>query len=408
MIPSGKTVVSSPSLTPIVGFTTMTADLFHVAHLNFLKSCKALCDQLIVGVTVDARCHQRKRQPIIPFEQRKAIVEAIRYVDLVVEDAGQPKHKMCDDLNVSRVFIGDDYCAEAEYLDLRNSRPNVQVYFIPRTSHISTTALIKKIKHDILTDVQVLNYGISGPLLCFPIDKKHSIVCKPVVLGATESSAENGADVYGIATPLPRNWKVGKVVTNQFPMISGVNGWREIIVMRQLRDVPFVPYLGYYCVHIAKNPIWGNDEKMSRIDKMQHERKYPAKTLMIHMSHAGSTLNEYIRDFRARHSHHDTSREFQRLCAKIATQIEVLREKAVIHGDLHPNNICVSTHKSQEANIDQIDTEISFVDFGWSMSRECAMSPEEQTYFYTCLSENFDWQHFYDSLESFDLLQYYH
>lgn len=379
----------------------MTADLFHVAHLNFLKSCKALCDQLIVGVTVDDRCHQRKRQPIIPFEQRKAIVEAIRYVDLVVEDTGQSKQKMCDDLNVSRVFIGDDYCYAEEYLGLR-ARQDIQVYFIPRTSHISTTALIKKIKYDILTDVKVLNYGISGPLLCFPIDKKHSIVCKPVVLGATESRADTGADVYGIATPLPRNWKVGKVVTNQFPMISGVNGWREIIVMRQLRDVPFVPYVGHYCVHSAQSPVWGNDEKMSRIDKMQYERKYPAKTLMIHMSHAGSTLHEYIRDFRAHHSHQETSVEFQRICAKIAAQIEVLREKAVVHGDLHPNNICIANEKSGDVN-----ATISFVDFGWSMSRECVMSLEEQTYFYNCLSENFDWQHFYDSLESFDLLQYY-
>ena len=68
-----------------VGYTTGVYDMFHIGHLNVIKKAKGLCDYLIVGVsTDDVVIKNKNKTPIIPFEERAAIVEAIRYVDKVV------------------------------------------------------------------------------------------------------------------------------------------------------------------------------------------------------------------------------------------------------------------------------------------------------------------------------------
>lgn len=68
-----------------IGYTTGVYDMFHIGHLNILRRAKEQCETLIVGVTTDELCYSRKQKyPIINQEERKAIVEAIRYVDKVV------------------------------------------------------------------------------------------------------------------------------------------------------------------------------------------------------------------------------------------------------------------------------------------------------------------------------------
>jgi len=58
-------------------------DLFHVGHLNLLKYAASLGDFLVVGINTDELTERDKRRPIIPLEQRKAILEAIDCVDFV-------------------------------------------------------------------------------------------------------------------------------------------------------------------------------------------------------------------------------------------------------------------------------------------------------------------------------------
>ena len=68
-----------------IGYTTGVFDMFHIGHLNILQRAKAQCDYLIVGVSTDELVFQEKhKKPIIPFADRCAIVEAIKYVDQIV------------------------------------------------------------------------------------------------------------------------------------------------------------------------------------------------------------------------------------------------------------------------------------------------------------------------------------
>ena len=72
-----------------VGYTTGVFDMFHIGHLNILRRAKDMCDYLIVGVSTDKLVQSYKHKtPIIPYEERKAIVEACRYVDEVVPREG--------------------------------------------------------------------------------------------------------------------------------------------------------------------------------------------------------------------------------------------------------------------------------------------------------------------------------
>ena len=64
----------------VIGYTTGVFDMFHIGHLNIIKRAKAQCDYLIVGVSTDELCLSYKgKLPLIPFKDRKAIIEALKY-----------------------------------------------------------------------------------------------------------------------------------------------------------------------------------------------------------------------------------------------------------------------------------------------------------------------------------------
>ena len=68
----------------VIGYTAGVFDLFHIGHLTLLKNAKALCDKLIVGVTVDELVLYKGKHAMIPFSDRAEIVRSIKYVDAVV------------------------------------------------------------------------------------------------------------------------------------------------------------------------------------------------------------------------------------------------------------------------------------------------------------------------------------
>lgn len=131
----------------IIGYTAGVFDLFHVGHLNVLKKSKSLCDKLIVGCTVDELVVKNKRKtPVIPFNERVEILESIKYVDLVVaqeENTYSDKYKAWEMYKFNMIFVGSDWKGSKKWTDLEEklSKVNVKVIYFPYTSSTSSTII---------------------------------------------------------------------------------------------------------------------------------------------------------------------------------------------------------------------------------------------------------------------------
>lgn len=138
----------------IIGYTCGSFDLFHIGHLNILKKAKEHCDYLIVGLNSDEtmlRC--KNKLPIIPYSERKQILEAIKYVDEVIKVECPQKDSKADDwkyrTSADIVFSGDDHSSSPEWQELINYKKEHggKVIFFPYTKSTSST-LIRKVLED--------------------------------------------------------------------------------------------------------------------------------------------------------------------------------------------------------------------------------------------------------------------
>ena len=126
-----------------IGYTTGVFDLFHIGHLNILKKAKESCDYLIVGVTVDELVAYKGKKAIIPFEERKAIVEAIKYVDEVVPQKSMDKMEAWNTYHFDRMFVGDDWKGTPawNHWEEEFAKLGVGIVYFPYTNSTSSTAL---------------------------------------------------------------------------------------------------------------------------------------------------------------------------------------------------------------------------------------------------------------------------
>lgn len=118
-----------------------TFDLLHEGHINLLKRAKELGDCLIVGLSNDEFNAIKNKQTYFPFESRRIILEAIKYVDLVIEEkTWEQKIEDVKSLDVDIFVMGDDWKGKFDFL-----KEYCEVIYLPRTIGISTT----KIKQDL-------------------------------------------------------------------------------------------------------------------------------------------------------------------------------------------------------------------------------------------------------------------
>jgi glycerol-3-phosphate cytidylyltransferase len=132
-----------------VGYTTGVFDLFHVGHLNILKRAKEQCEFLIVGVSTDELVEEyKKNRPVIPFNDRKAIIEGIKYVDKVIPQINRDKFEAWIDLNFDVMFVGDDWKGSSLFCDVERkfTSVGVEIVYFPYTPGISSTIVKEKIK----------------------------------------------------------------------------------------------------------------------------------------------------------------------------------------------------------------------------------------------------------------------
>lgn len=123
-----------------------TYDLLHYGHINLLKRAKELGDYLIVAVSTDKfNLNEKNKKCYFSYEQRKSLVESIRYVDLVIpEEDWNQKRTDVHEYHIDTFVIGDDWKGEFDYL----IDEGVEVVYLPRTPEISTTQIKNDLKEN--------------------------------------------------------------------------------------------------------------------------------------------------------------------------------------------------------------------------------------------------------------------
>lgn len=132
-----------------IGYTAGVYDMFHIGHLNVIRNAKAQCERLIVAVSTDELVREYKNKtPIIPYENRAAIVEAIRYVDKVVPQSNMDKRQAAIENGIDVMFVGDDWKGTAKWNKIEEDLADigVKVVYLPHTDGISSTMLREILK----------------------------------------------------------------------------------------------------------------------------------------------------------------------------------------------------------------------------------------------------------------------
>ena len=118
-----------------------TFDLLHYGHIELLKRAKALGDYLIVALSTDEfNSVEKNKHCYFSYEQRKSLLEAIRYVDLVIpEETWEQKKTDAHEYHIDTFVIGDDWEGKFDFL----KDEGVEVVYLPRTPEISSTQIKK-------------------------------------------------------------------------------------------------------------------------------------------------------------------------------------------------------------------------------------------------------------------------
>ncbi|MBQ7187639.1 MAG: glycerol-3-phosphate cytidylyltransferase [Ruminococcus sp.] len=125
-----------------------TFDLLHYGHINLLRRAKALGDYLIVALSTDEfNWNEKHKKCYFSYEERKSLLEAIRYVDLVIpEENWEQKRSDIKEFRVDTFVMGDDWKGKFDEL-----AELCEVVYLPRTPEISTTQIKSDLKMSVMT-----------------------------------------------------------------------------------------------------------------------------------------------------------------------------------------------------------------------------------------------------------------
>lgn len=116
-----------------------TFDLLHYGHIRILKRAKELGDYLVVALSTDEFNATKGKKAYHSYETRKKMLEAIRYVDLVIpENNWEQKVQDIKDYKIDVVVMGDDWAGSDKFDYLKDY---CQVVFLERTPGVSTTMI---------------------------------------------------------------------------------------------------------------------------------------------------------------------------------------------------------------------------------------------------------------------------
>jgi glycerol-3-phosphate cytidylyltransferase len=381
------------------GYSTGTFDLLSMKHLELLRMMKQRCNFLTIGLVSDALGEQQKRVPLLPFAHRRALLEHCRWVDEVVEHNGDDKLTAWSKLHFDILFIGDDYYGKEEYEQFERQAPNIPVVYLPlpHPTYEHTTDMIRRLEHRYILHWTPLHYGVGGMVWQYRSTDCHMVI-KSVMLGQSEykdTQTPLSGNVYRLSVPPPRNWKQRQplsVPVQTQPNLTGVNGWREILVHREvLRDkYAWNPVFQVRQVYencektpVTAAPVSSVPTSLTAVTRLQEERAYPVAMYWLYQQHAGVTLDAWLK------AHHDEPERVRKVWSQLEQLWKDLKQEQLVHGDVHPFNLCVQ---------ETADDLVSLIDFGWCYHHSFALDKEEVAYYRQHLENRFDEKHFYQSL----------
>ncbi|MBO7303604.1 MAG: glycerol-3-phosphate cytidylyltransferase [Clostridia bacterium] len=120
-----------------------TFDLLHYGHINLLKRAKELGDYLVVVLSTDEfNWNMKQKKCYFTYDQRKKLLEAVRYVDLVIpEESWEQKVSDVQLYHIDTFVMGDDWKGKFDFL-----KDYCEVVYLERTPEISTTQIKKELK----------------------------------------------------------------------------------------------------------------------------------------------------------------------------------------------------------------------------------------------------------------------
>ena len=122
-----------------------TFDLLHYGHINLLRRAKEQGDYLIVALSTDEfNWNEKQKKCYFSYEKRKQLLEAIRYVDLVIPEEGWGQ-KVSDvkEYHVDTFVMGDDWAGKFDFIQ---EETDAEVIYLARNPEISTTQIKKDLK----------------------------------------------------------------------------------------------------------------------------------------------------------------------------------------------------------------------------------------------------------------------
>lgn len=401
-----------------IGYSTATMDMFHQGHIRFIQTCRTLLppgSTLIIGLTTDELAAKQKRPTTMSYEHRRAIL--LGFVDDVVPHTGDDKITAWKKLHFTDVFIGDEYFGKKEYEELKSI--GVPVHYVPRhpDDHLSSSEIERQSAIRLAKQLTIISTaGPGGPILqlsCLP----EPVIIKQVRVSQLEYEAGGEtvhmrtANVYKLPIPNPRNFKKKGEVA-KFPNIPGVNSYREIDIQPLITGKPWCTTTDVSLIRremstmpkVTAQPDWSH---------LNRDKDQPKEIYFIYQRSGGITLAAWI-DQQCNET--DFVRQLVDIIQHIRKICVELTNQAIVHGDLHTTNVCVSdksiktpegenlkgeNHKGKTSNIEKLSDskKITIIDFGWCLHRSFYMDTAERDYYETCLRTNWDWKHFCDAFE---------
>lgn len=405
-----------------IGFVTGCFDLIHQDHIAFLSKCQKRCKlPLVVGLTTDRRMETEKRPPVLPYENRKAILEAMGYN--VVPNNGESKYLAWTRYNFDIVFAESGRKGTKEYTEFDKHETGCVVQYVPRGQTTSTTDLVTALEDRVLLD-SVIAVGIGGLVHRTPytnrVIKQINYTAEELAPGGTvDEVVVRTADVHETMSKfgdVPRNWKSLEVggkaagfpvapragggggARNRviYPNISGLSPGRELDVNIRFKDEPWCTYLGHKVVFVDDDKELlpheekkGEDQTSSCPDmhkfasRLAHDRKYPTAVVSLVQKNGGQTFNSWRRTA--------TPEDIQKVIDNVLAILLIIGQKGVVHGDVHGRNVLVDEN-----------SQVTIVDWGWAMADWHELDEAERDVLEHRLRTGFDYLHFMKSIETED------